>query len=161
MNRIFLGWHKSISILSAERLLTYGKKSDLNAIDLSHLLIVVPTRQSGRLLENELLKIAENEKRVLFSPDFKTPLNLLELDNNSADAINELTAMMEALTRCDELPALFPKGVPQKDGGRYEAAKTIVNLRSTLAERGLRISEAQKIPLLKRMNHNDGRIFVY
>lgn len=149
MNRIFLGWHKPVSKLSAERLLSFGKDGSFNAIDLSHLLIVVPTRQSGRLLENELLKIAENKKSVLFPPEFKTPLNLLELHENSADSINEITAMMEALTKCGDLSTLFPKGVPQKDAGRYEAAKTICTLRSTLAEQGMKISDAAENQYIK------------
>lgn len=141
MNKVFLGWDRPVSVLSAEKLFTYDKKSTLSAIDLSHILIIVPTKQSGRLLENELLKIAEKENCVLFPPEFKTPLNLLELPKNSPDAVNELTSMMEALTRCSDLSTLFPKGTPQKDGGRYEAAKTICTLRSTLAERGLLIAD--------------------
>lgn len=149
MKRVFLGWHESVSVLSAERLLLYKKKSSLYAIDLSHLLIIVPTKQSGRLLENELLKIAESENSVLLSPEFKTPLNLLELPQNSADKINEQTSMMEALSSVDELPVLFPNGVPKENCGRFEAAKTICALRATLAERGLTINDAAQNKIIQ------------
>lgn len=144
MKRIFLGWNKPVSVLSAERLISFQKQNDFNAIDLSHLLIVVPTRQSGRLLEDELLKIAENQNSVLFPPVLKTPLNLLELPSNSANKLQEQTIMMEALTHCGELPNLFPNELPLKDSGRFEAAKTICSLRSILAEQGLTIDEAAR-----------------
>lgn len=149
MKRIFLGWHKPVSVLSAEKLLGYQNENSFSAIDLSRLLVVVPTRQSGRLLENELLKIAESDNKALFPPLFKTPLNLLELSENSADAINEQTAMMEAISSFDELQSLFPKGTPKKDAGRFEAAKTICSLRSTLAEQGLYIKDAAENSFIK------------
>lgn len=150
MIKHFLGWKKPISILSAEKLISYQKKGKYHAIDLSHILVVIPTKQSGRLLESELLKIAEKQEMVLFPPEFKTPLNLLELPEESPNSLDEQTSMMEAISSFIKLPYLFPQGIPKMDNGRFDAAKTICTLRSTLAEQGLSIADAEKNEVIQQ-----------
>ncbi len=156
ITKTYLGWSYPVSLSAALALVSrFSTNSVLNALDLSALTIVVPTRQSGRLLLNELLRISDESNRILFPPQIITPLDLIEIKSATAEKSQELAAMIEALSACEELPFLYPSGIPAVGAGRFEAAEMLCSLRNSISENGLTFNQVLKSPVIE--NYEPGR----
>lgn len=98
--REFLGWKRPLLELAADWL--WQRREQL-----PHLLIVVPTAQSGRLLREALA-----ERGACLAPHIQTPDAFFRVpaDPQIATALEERYAWIEALRRASssDLPSLFP-----------------------------------------------------
>ncbi len=151
ITKTYLGWDKPVSRSAAERIVSlFSSGSFLNSLNLSEITIVVPTRQSGRLLTDELLRLCDENGRILFPPRIITPMELIEIRPGTADRYQEIAAMLEALSACSELEQLFPTGIPSEEAGRYESAKMLCSLRTALSENGLTFEQVAANPLVQQ-----------
>ena len=89
-------------------------------LDLSKLLVVVPTRQSGRRLRETLAEHASRRGAAVFPPRAQTPDTLLALGAEKLDVASRLEALLAwaaVLRRVDlhEVREVFPQPPTERD----------------------------------------------
>lgn len=119
-------------------------------LDLSGLLVVVPTRQAGRRLREALAIHAAAHKQAVFAPRVVTPDRLIEpaVPPGAAVAtpLESLLAWIEVLQEVDlnGCRAVFPVDPPERNfAWALGLARTLVKLQQDLAEGGLRLSDVE------------------
>lgn len=132
---IFLDWNRPLLPAITQRLLTeaYG-----DFIDLSNLLVIVPTVQSGRRLR-EALALKSNG---LFPPKIATPDGLLEPTLKNKSVASEFTivaAWISVLNSLDfsQFATLFPVTPEPTIAWQHGMARRFIQLRNELGEVGL------------------------
>ncbi len=146
ITRRFLGWDRPVLELVAEDLLAEATPPIL---DLSHLLVVVPTRNAGRRLREMLAQLSAEGGRAICPPQVVPPEFLLSLIDQPeagslASAHETLLAWAPVLRSADldEFPTLFPVPPAAQDfRWALSTAKSLNELRSTLGEAGLSIAD--------------------
>ena len=111
--------------------------------DLRHLLVLVPTRQSGRRLRQSLLQARPDLKLpAIHTPDAFLAESLSEPAPAGERAILATWfASLKTLNFAD-YPAIFPKAPPASTGWLLSMAQSLLQLRHELGEAGLTIEAA-------------------
>lgn len=143
--RIFLGWDRPVTELTVDRLVAVGAKDDGLPPDLGGILVVAPTRQTGRRLRERL---AAARPQGVLSPRVVTPEFFFQ-PADSAALLPDTEALVLAADLLGRLPPdgfshLFPTVPPQDWAWRFGAARHWFQLRQLLAEGGLTIAEAAR-----------------
>lgn len=148
--RHFLGWDRPLVRAVVEHLA--ASWSGDGALDLSHWLVIVPTRNASRRLREALAAhAAERGAAVLpprvVTPDFLTsPEHVPEL--NPAGALESRLLWAAELLRLnlDEFRALFPIDPVERDfTWALQTADDLLDLRETLNEKGLSCEDVARI----------------
>jgi len=109
---------------------------------LPEFLILVPTAESGRRLRQGLA-----ERGALLAPRVVTTGALLQIEDTAADSVEVLawTEALESVEDWENYEAIFPES-PASDGPGWGLglAKAFVELRKSLQENGLTLSEAAR-----------------
>ncbi len=140
--RHFLGWDRYALDVVCDFLLP-ACRSGVN--DLSDLLLIVPTRQTGRRLREALALTCERTAGALLAPQVLTPPNLLSV--NSVKIASDV--MVDAVwvsflqeLKPGEYPVLFPVEPVKKDiSWAFSMGRTLQRLRMELFESGLMIRD--------------------
>lgn len=117
-------------------------------LDLSGLLVVVPTKQAGRRLREALAVHAAIHKQAVFAPRVVTPDRLIEPAAGVAVAtpLESLLAWTEVLLDIDlgGCRAVFPVDPPERNFvWALGLARTLAKLQQNLAEGGLRLADVE------------------
>lgn len=109
--------------------------------DLSRTLAVVPTRQAGRRLREELAARAASARRAVFPPRVYTPEQLLQREGGLpvASVLDTMLAWSEVLqaVELDEFRAVFPLDPPERNlAWAARLGRQFAQLQSALAESG-------------------------
>jgi len=115
-------------------------------LDLAELLVVVPTRQSGRRLREALAAHAAAHGQAVFSPRVVLPdtLAALGVSGGTASRAACLLAWIEVLRglNLEEFRAVFPMDPPARDfAWARRLAARLLGLQAVLAEGGLRVTD--------------------
>jgi ATP-dependent helicase/nuclease subunit B len=118
-------------------------------LDLSRILVVVPTRQSGRRLREALATYAAAKKQAVFPPRVLPPETLLSLHVGSgvASRLEALLAWTEVFDAVDlaAFRDVFPVDPPARNfSWRLRLATEFLRLQSTLAEAGLTLKQVAR-----------------
>ena len=114
-------------------------------LDLAHLLVVVPTRQSGRRLREALAAHAGARGQAVFSPRVVLPETLATLSASPVGVATRLASQLAWIRVLRGVPlaefrAVFPIDPPVRDfAWARRLADQLLHLQSTLAEVGLPI----------------------
>jgi ATP-dependent helicase/nuclease subunit B len=140
VRRHFLPWDRPLPEQAAAYLASDWSRS--GPIDLSRLLVVVPTRQSGRRLREALSELASAHGQAAFPPRIVTPDQLIVPAQAAgvASRAESLLAWVEVLRRMDpgEFREVFPSDPPDRSfGWALRLARTFVGLQAALAEADL------------------------
>lgn len=114
-------------------------------LNLSHLLVMVPTRQSGRRLREALAAYAGARGQAVFSPRVVLPETLATLSASPVGVATRLASQLAWVRVLREVPlaefrAVFPVDPPVRDfAWARRLADQLLHLQSTLAEVGLQI----------------------
>ena len=147
VRRHFLAWDRPLAPQAAEWLA--GKWSGGGPLDLSRLLVVVPTTQSGRRLREAIAVHAARLGRAAFPPRVLTPEGLLIPDRGvtAASRPEMLMAWSGVFREMDplEFREVFPID-PAARGFSWalRLAETFLGLQATLGEIGWRIADVPK-----------------
>lgn len=143
-----LDWNAPLLPQVTERLLSFSKGP---VVDLSTLLVIVPTGQSGRRLREALAIELARTRRGLLPPQIVTPDLLLTeaLNTTDQDIANEsqcTAAWVEVLSQIsfDHFQALFPVPPEPSLSWQLGMAHRLMQLRNELGEEGLSLTEAAK-----------------
>jgi ATP-dependent helicase/nuclease subunit B len=115
-------------------------------LDLSGLLVIVPTRQSGRRLREGLAAYAAARKQAVFPPRVVLPETLATLGAPTAGVASRLASQLAWIEVLRDLPldefrAVFPLDPPARDfAWARRLADQFLRLQGTLAEAGLRMA---------------------
>lgn len=144
VRRHFLGWERPLPVV-AVAWLTEGWRGD-GPLDLSNLLVIVPTRQSGRRLREALAERAFAEGQAVFPPRVMTPDGLVAhgLPTGAATRIETLLAWAEVLRAIalGDFREVFPVDPPVRNAAwALQLAAQMVRLQGALGEGGLRIAD--------------------
>ena len=139
---IYLGWDRPVVGLAVEHLLSKANEGG-DWVDLSDVLVVVPTRNAGRRLREGLAVAASGGEGGILPPQVNVPEDFLRLDSGDvkvAGSASALLAWIEELRAADlnDYRELFPIDPP--DQGFDWAMKVALELskaRSALAEAGI------------------------
>lgn len=146
--RLFLPWDKPL-LPQAVALLAAGWKGP-EPLDLSRVLVLVPTRQSGRRLREALAEYSAGLHSAVFPPRVLTPDALIEESRRPLSArgiasrLDALLAWVDVLLSVDlaEFQIVFPVDPPNRDfAWAFRLAERFVHLQTTLGENDLRIGE--------------------
>ena len=149
-NRTFLGWNSPLLDLAARRLL--DRDGGTRIIDLSRLVVIVPTNHSGRRLREHLAQAAAKRQAAVLPPLVTTPEAFLTCQAQTAKMADHFLclAIWACLLRDEDLaeyPDLFPMDPGDRDyRWALGAADMLCNLQESLAEAGLGIEEAAAHP---------------
>jgi ATP-dependent helicase/nuclease subunit B len=143
-----LSWSRPLLPAVVDHLCSAWKK---DALDLSHLVAMVPTAEAGRLLRTVLAERAAGRGTAVLSPHIITPELITSWAVQEmpapATAAEELFVWMQVLVELplEEFGALFPVPPPQRDPAwaRGTAAE-LLRLRHRLEEGGRNIAEAAR-----------------
>jgi ATP-dependent helicase/nuclease subunit B len=116
-------------------------------LDLSELLVIVPTAQSGRRLREALAEHAASHGQAAFPPKVMTPEGLIAPAPSAATSLQSLLAWAEIFRALEiaEFREVFPVDPPARNfSWSLRLAKEFARLQSELAEGGLRISDVAK-----------------
>ena len=114
-------------------------------LDLAHLLVVVPTRQSGRRLREALAAYAGARGQAVFSPRVVLPETLATLSASPVGVATRMASQLAWIRVLRRVPlaefrAVFPIDPPVRDfAWARRLADQLLHLQSTLAEVGLPI----------------------
>ena len=144
--RHFLGWDRPILELAGERLL---QRTSGSLLDLSDLLVIVPTQNSGRRLREVLAHFAAEKGKGILPPHVVPPEYLLSLisepeSGNVATPEEAVLAWIQVLLKANlqKYRALFPvEPVSQDFRWALGTAQALMELRRTLAEAGLEMAD--------------------
>ena len=135
-----LDWNAPLLPAVTDRLL---ERAQDEGLDLSHLLVLVPTRQSGRRLHQSLTQARPDLKLpTIRTPDAFLSETLPEPAPAGERAV--LAAWFASLKDLNfaEYPAVFPKEPPASTGWLLSMAQSLLQLRRELGEAGLTIKAA-------------------
>lgn len=124
-----------------------GNGTGAEPLDLSHVLAVVPTRQSGRRLREALAEHAAARGTAVFPPRVHTPDTLLASGVTASDVASCLEALLAWIGVLRELepgdvPDVFPSLPPRRDHvWAARLAEVFFRLQTRLAEGGLEFSD--------------------
>lgn len=151
--RHFLPWDRPLLPQAVEWLA--GDWDGRGPLDLSHTLVVVPTRQSGRRLRESLAAHAATHGSAVFPPEVVTPDALVVRVRESADAqglpasrLAALLAWVEVLRGADleEFREVFPVDPPARDfTWAFGLADRLARLQATLGENDLTMDSVARI----------------
>ncbi len=115
-------------------------------LDLSGVLVVVPTRQSGRRLREAIAAHAAAQGQAAFPPRVLSPEALIAAGPgvNTASRLESQLAWMEIFRDLDlaEFRSVFPIDPPARNfAWAFRLAREFARLQSTLAEAGLRLMD--------------------
>ena len=115
-------------------------------LDLSRVLVIVPTKQSGRRLREALAEHAAAHAQAAFPPRVLTPETLVTLNAASGTALRleSLLAWTEVLLDLDldDFRDVFPIDPPARNAiWALRLSRELMRLQSSLAEGGLRIAD--------------------
>lgn len=135
METVFLNWDRPLIATVTERLLKLSKGG---FVDLSNVLVIVPTVQSGRRLRESLALISEG----LFPPEIVTPDTFLMRalkDEAIASEMSMVAAWISVLKAVDfdQFKTLFPIQSERTEAWQNSMARRFVQLRNELGEEGL------------------------
>ncbi|MEJ2690849.1 MAG: hypothetical protein P8130_13055, partial [Deltaproteobacteria bacterium] len=149
IKRHFLGWDQPVSVKVADFLLAERTGS---AVDLRDLLVLVPTRQAGRRLRQQLIRRCSARGAGLFPPKIETPAFLVEpvapRGQCIATCTDELCCWIQVLRKNDlsNHAALFPLPPIRDDfGWALRTAKMLQSLRSILIEGGWLLTDVANL----------------
>ena len=141
--RTFLGWERPLLPLAVEHLTRDWAHGPL---DLSHLLVVVPTKQAGRRLRSSLALHAATRDAAVLPPAVVTPDVLLspaflpDLTEVVATRAEVLITWAEALldANLDDFRQVFPIKPEERNlNWALHAANDLIAVQSLLGEAGL------------------------
>jgi ATP-dependent helicase/nuclease subunit B len=116
-------------------------------LDLSGLLVIVPTRQSGRRLREALAAHAHTRGQAVFPPQVVMPETLATLGAPTADLASRLASQLAWISvlrgvPLDEYRAVFPVDPPARDfAWARRLADQLLRLQAALTEAGLRMAD--------------------
>lgn len=124
-------------------------------LDLSEMMIVLPTQESRRRLHEALVRKAASREAALLSPVWMLPMQLPEgMKNLEGERSDLVPASLEqilwievigGMTR-EESQCLFPRKTPQLDPPRAaELANSIGKLRGELSQVGMTLRDARAV----------------
>ncbi|MEM0968531.1 MAG: hypothetical protein AAGJ31_04210, partial [Verrucomicrobiota bacterium] len=150
ITRHFFPWDRPVLDAMGDRLM---KEVEGSLFDLSHLLVVVPTRNAGRLLRERLAQLSHEKDRGILPPLVYPPEALLGLisepDEGSLASPQEgLLAWIDVLRQADlrDYRALFPVDpVDQNFSWALGAAQSFQSLRRVLGEAGLEMTDVPRL----------------
>jgi len=142
--RHFLSWDRPLLPQAVEFLA--GDWGNGAPLDLSGLLIVVPTRQAGRRLREALAVHAAQHRQAVLAPRVIGPEQLLEPTPGGtvASPLESLLAWAEVLRGIDlqACRAVFPVDPPERNfAWALGLARSLMKLQRDLAEGGLRLAD--------------------
>ncbi len=149
--RTFLGWNSPLLPLAVEHLTRDWTNGTL---DLSHLLVVVPTKQTGRRLRSSLALRAATRDAAVLPPTVVTPDVLLSpaclpgLTRAVATRAEVMLAWAEALldARLDDFQHVFPIKPEERNlAWALRTADDLIAVQSLLGEAGLSMQGAAEI----------------
>lgn len=117
------------------------------SLDLTGTLAIVPTRQAGRRLREELARIAAGRGRAVFAPRVITPEGILASPEGGppiASRARSIRAWSDVLGQVDldAFRQVFPSDPSAKNfAWRFRLAEQFLKLQSALGEAGLRIAD--------------------
>lgn len=147
LTRSFLGWNKPVLHLAAERLLPDGPHT---TYDLRELLVVVPTRHSGRRLREHLALTASLRGAAVLPPKVLPPDAFLAVAGASvptADPVESLAVWVDVLKSAPPAQAALvigDSGVDRDFRWLLGAARRLYELCNTLGENGLSVAGARE-----------------
>lgn len=144
VRRHFLSWERPLALQAADWLA--ADWSGAGPLDLSRLLVIVPTRQSGRRLREAIAAHTAAHGKAAFAPRVLTPDGLLLSDGKEAIASRPemLMAWSEVFRKMDprEFRDVFPIDLADRNfSWALQLAETFLGLQSTLGEIGWRIAD--------------------
>ena len=151
VKRHFLGWDRPVLHVVAEFLLQ-GLEEGL--VDLSSMLVIVPTRQSGRRLREHLAAIAGKRGHGLLPPLQATPpdflLRVASKPKRMASQADRLAVIARLLLDADlsRFPSLFPievSGSARNLQWALGIADTFCELYRLLGEAGLKCADVTQV----------------
>jgi len=116
-------------------------------LNLSGVLVVVPTRQAGRRLREGLAAHAHTRGKAVFPPKVLPPETLAGLGAPTAGVATRLASLLAWISvlrgmPLDDFRAVFPVDPPARDfSWARRLAIQLLNLQATLAEGGLRMAD--------------------
>lgn len=142
--RHFLTWDRPLLPQAVEFLA--GDWAGGGPLDLSAVLVVVPTRQAGRRLREALAVHAAGHRQAVLAPRVVTPDGLLEPAAGVAVAppLASLLAWVTVLREIDldGCRAVFPVDPPERSfAWALGLARSVARLQQDLAEGGLRLAD--------------------
>lgn len=145
LSRKYLNWNEPLIPQVKNKLLSEVNESTLT-IDLSHLLVVIPTAKSGRHLLEALSTDPLTINKGLLSPKIVTPIQFLELELNDKSKATDgqcLFTWIEVLGMAKKysINAIFPNTYPFSDNLKLSNARRFHNLRKEIGSEGLDFSE--------------------
>jgi ATP-dependent helicase/nuclease subunit B len=143
-DRHFLGWDAPIT----SKVCNYFLPNEMGkVVDLSQLLVVVPTRQAGRRLREALVSGCAEQGAGLLPPRVENPTYFFSSDRECPDLASATTAaaaLVSVLIKADlgRYPALFPAHPPAQDfQWALQTADLLQGLRSRLIDGGYLIRD--------------------
>ena len=144
----FLGWHRPLLELATDYL---ARDWESGPLDLSHLILIVPTRNASRRLRECLAIHAAQKNTGVLSPLILNPDDLLVPPTDAlptATKAESLAAWIEVLLEADlpSLTHLFPvEPVAQNFSWALSTAKELLSVQSLLGEGAHNASYAAKV----------------
>ncbi|MCX6953739.1 MAG: PD-(D/E)XK nuclease family protein [Verrucomicrobia bacterium] len=144
VTRHFLTWARPLPEQAVAWLT--GGWSGAGPLDLGEVLVVVPTRQSGRRLREALAEHADARGQAVFPPHVMTPDALVAhgLPGGAATRLEALLAWAEVLrtAELEEFREVFPVDPPVRNAAwALQIAGQLSRLQAALGEGGLRIAD--------------------
>lgn len=145
LRRHFLTWDRPL--LSQAVAFLAGDWAGKGPLDLSHLLVIVPTRQSGRRLREALAGYAAQKNAAVFPPRVLLPDSLISSAETAPDVATRLEALLawtEVFRAIDleAFRAVFPVDPPARTfSWAMRLAQDFSRLQRTLVESGLRFAD--------------------
>ena len=147
VRRHFISWDRPLLPQAVTWLA--GDWTGQGPLDLTRLLVVVPTRQSGRRLREALAIYAEKYQQAVFPPRVLTPEILISLNIGSdvASRFQSLLAWAQVFAdiELDQFREVFPIDPPARNfAWKLRLGRVFMRLQSTLAENALRFEDVAK-----------------
>lgn len=147
VRRHFLSWDQPL-LLQAVAFLA-GGWAGAGPLDLSTLLVIVPTRQSGRRLREAIAEHAAGRGQAAFPPRVLTPEALMAQDPGPglASRLESLLAWAEIFQELDldAYREVFPVDPPARNfAWAFRLAQEFAHLQAMLAEAGLRLADVNE-----------------
>jgi ATP-dependent helicase/nuclease subunit B len=140
-DRHFLDWNKPLAHQVRAFLIPEPPTS---AVDLSSSLVLIPTRQAGRHLRENLALYCSHYGTALLPPVVQEPMGLLRSLDDTAGPLASLSIWINMLQQIqpEDFGALFPHAPPAQDfTWAMRTAELIQRLRHTLVDGGLLIRD--------------------
>ena len=154
LKQSYFDWNRALIPQVKEALLSEAPKCESTqsynqAIDLSHLLVIVPTAKSGQHLLEALSTDTQTQKNGLLIPEIITPIQFIEQAISSENRATEadcLLAWVQVLNRypAKKLRAIFPNTSPSK-ANALDHAKRFHRLRKELGIEGFDLASVAEI----------------